>query len=87
MQRTNIYLEERQCRALDRRAERDGISRAELVRRLIDTGLERTGGDDLEADLAAIRATAGRWNDRHPEELPSRGDDRNDYLETLWHRA
>lgn len=56
MQRTNIYLDERQAQALDRRAAADGVSRSELIRRPLDRAL-RGGADDLEADLAAIEAS------------------------------
>ncbi len=83
MRRTNIYLEERQCRALELRAKREGVSRAELVRRYVDEGLERPDVVDLEGDLAAITATAGAWKDRAPQELPRRGD-RTEVLENLW---
>jgi hypothetical protein len=56
--RTNIYLETRQAAALDAVANAQGISRAELVRQLIDRGI---GGTELdqEADLAAIEASFG----------------------------
>ena len=39
MQRTNIYLEERQTRALNRLATAAGVSRAEMLRRILDRGL------------------------------------------------
>lgn len=52
MQRTNIYLEDQQTQSLDRLAAEQGISRAELIRRLIDRGL--AGEADREADLARI---------------------------------
>lgn len=83
MRRTNIYLEERQCRALDHRAKREGISRAELVRRFIDAGLCGPEVQGVDGDLEAIRATAGAWRGRPVDELPHR-DDRSDALETLW---
>lgn len=66
MKRTNIYLEESQAATLHQLSERAGVSRAELVRRLIDQGL----GDvapDLESDLRAISesfavlAGGSRW--------------------------
>ena len=53
MNRTNIYLDEEQARWLDEAARAQGISRAALIRRLIDRGLEQ-GDGDLESDLAAI---------------------------------
>jgi metal-responsive CopG/Arc/MetJ family transcriptional regulator len=39
MKRTNIYLAEGQAAALDRVAEAEGVSRAELIRELIDRAL------------------------------------------------
>jgi len=56
MNRTNIYLDEEQARWLDEAARAQGISRAALIRRLIDRGLEQ-GDGDLESDLAAIEAS------------------------------
>jgi hypothetical protein len=53
MQRTNIYLEDRQTAALDRLAADEGISRAELIRRLLDRALQ--GNDtDVAVDLARL---------------------------------
>lgn len=58
MKRTNLYLDERQTSALDRVARMDGISRAEVVRRLIDRSL--TGDpSELQSDLAAIEDSFG----------------------------
>jgi hypothetical protein len=57
--RTNIYLEEAQAVALDHAARAQGISRAELVRQLIDKGIHDSVSSDLEADLAAIEASFG----------------------------
>jgi metal-responsive CopG/Arc/MetJ family transcriptional regulator len=56
MNRTNIYLDEDQARSLDETARAQGISRAALIRRLIDRGLDQRDGD-LESDLAAIEAS------------------------------
>ena len=56
MNRTNIYLDEEQARSLDEAARTQGISRAALIRRLIDRGLNQTDGG-LESDLAAIEAS------------------------------
>lgn len=53
MQRTNIYLEDRQTTALDRLAAEEGISRAELIRRILDRALQGHDGD-READLARL---------------------------------
>jgi metal-responsive CopG/Arc/MetJ family transcriptional regulator len=56
MNRTNIYLDEKQVRSLDAAAREQGISRAALIRRLIDRGLDQSDGD-LDSDLAAIEAS------------------------------
>lgn len=53
MHRTNIYLEDRQTEALDRLAAEEGISRAELIRRILDRAL-RGRDDDRAADLARL---------------------------------
>lgn len=58
MHRTNIYLADDQCSALDRLARSAGISRAELIRRLLTQAI----GDDLQdlaGDLAAIDESFG----------------------------
>ena len=39
MKRTNVYLSEKQLERLRIRAEREGVARAELVRRAIDAFL------------------------------------------------
>lgn len=58
MQRTNIYLDEAQTAALDELAADQGVSRAEVIRRLLDEGLAgRTR--DLTVDLAWIEASFG----------------------------
>ena len=71
MQRTNIYLEERQTRALDRRAADEGISRAELIRRLLDRAIEGQD-EDLAADLAAIDESFGAVPDLRATRAPRR---------------
>ncbi|MCL2543347.1 MAG: ribbon-helix-helix domain-containing protein [Nocardioidaceae bacterium] len=58
MQRTNIYLEDRQTAALDRMAADEGVSRAELIRRIIDDRLAGTS-EDVEVDLFWIDASFG----------------------------
>ncbi|MDP9431072.1 MAG: ribbon-helix-helix domain-containing protein [Actinomycetota bacterium] len=53
MRRTNIYLDDAQTAALDAVARAEGISRAELVRRLVDRGV--LGAPvDLDGEIAAI---------------------------------
>jgi hypothetical protein len=60
MKRTNIYLDEHQSATLDQVARTQGISRAELIRQLIDRDISGSGAAaDLEADLAAIRDSFG----------------------------
>lgn len=72
MKRTNIYLAEAQSAALDQVAHAQGISRAELIRQLIDTGIS-AGAADLDADLAAIQESFGVLGD---EDIPlDRGPD------------
>lgn len=58
MYRTNIYLAEEQARSLDEAARAQGLSRAALIRRLIDRGLDQNDGN-LESDLEAIEASFG----------------------------
>jgi Ribbon-helix-helix protein, copG family len=62
MFRTNIYLTEAQRQLLDARASAEGMSRAELIRRLLDRGLDNDV-DDLRADLAAIAESFGVLSD------------------------
>lgn len=84
--RTNIYLDDEQCVALDARAEAEGVSRAELIRRYLDEALGR-GRSDLEHDLAAFDAAFGIWADRDEADLPSRGPSaRQEDLDRRWGR-
>lgn len=82
MQRTNIYLSDEQQRALRARARTDGVSKSEIIRRLLDDalGLNEPAGDRI----AAVTATAGMWSDRSDDELESafrwRSDDRLERL-------
>ena len=83
MKRTNIYLEEAQSAALDQVAHAQGISRAELIRQLIDRGTVRSGADDLEADLAAIRDSFGVLRDEDAAALVRGPDERSRHLERV----
>jgi hypothetical protein len=57
MRRTQIYITEQQERRLAERARDEGISKAEVIRRILDRAF---GGGDGEAEArAVIRATAG----------------------------
>ena len=59
MKRTNIYLGEEQSAALDDIAHAQGVSRAEVIRTLLDRELQVTGSADLETDLLAIDGSFG----------------------------
>lgn len=84
MQRTNIYLEDRQTLALDRLATDAGVSRAEIIRRMLDRALGGTD-DDPTNDLAAIDASFGTLVEL---DLPDRGDDdRQQHLARVWQAA
>lgn len=63
MKRTNIYLDEAQSSALDQVARAQGVSRAEVIRRLIDHGVGSAGAADLDTDLAAIQDSFGVLRD------------------------
>lgn len=81
MQRTNIYLDDRQVLLLDRLARQESVSRAEVVRRLVDQGLHGTHAS-LDADLDAIDRSFGALADVEP---PRRGaDDRQAHLDRMW---
>ncbi|MGH3647279.1 MAG: CopG family transcriptional regulator [Micromonosporaceae bacterium] len=81
MQRTNIYLEDAQTESLDRLAADEGVSRAEIIRRMLDRGL--VGQDeDLVGDLAAIEDSSGALAD---VDVPTRGPDtRAAHLDAMW---
>lgn len=82
--RTNIYLDEDQAAALDDSARAQGISRAALIRRLIDRGLGRHDAD-LESDLSAIHDSFGVLAG-HEELMPRGSDERSRRLETRFER-
>ncbi len=75
-----LYLDERQVRWLGEAARAQGISRAALIRQLLDRGLEEPDAD-LNTDLAAIEASFGVLSDdggflgRDPDERSRRLDD------------
>jgi hypothetical protein len=81
MKRTNIYLAEGQAAALDRVAAAEGVSRAELIRELIDRAIGGQPGADLAADLAAINDSFGVLADH--EGFSRTRDQRTDYLDRL----
>ena len=81
MKRTNIYLDEKQAELLDRLAVSQGISRAEMIRRLLDRSLLNEI-DDVAAGLAAIDESFGvlagvEWPER-------RSGDREEHLARMW---
>jgi metal-responsive CopG/Arc/MetJ family transcriptional regulator len=81
MTRTNIYLEDRQTAMLDRLASQEGVSRAEVIRRLLDRALAGRD-DDLAADLAAIDESFGVLEDA---DMPARGGgERAEHLAHMW---
>jgi hypothetical protein len=81
MRRTNIYLGDEQSAAVEDAARAQGISRAELIRQLIDSGLSGTGSD-LEVDLSAIAESFGVLSDAG--DFLARGeDDRSRHLDRI----
>jgi hypothetical protein len=58
MNRTNIYLTDEQRDQLDARARAQGLSRAELIRRVLDRAL-RGESNRLDSDLSAIDDSFG----------------------------
>jgi hypothetical protein len=81
MKRTNIYLGEGQAAALDRAAQAAGVSRAELIRELIDRAIGSDPGSDLAADLAAIDGSFGILAGE--DTFTRARDERMDYLDRL----
>jgi hypothetical protein len=81
MHRTNIYLEQEQCEALDRLAAEEGTSRADLIRRLLDRALAGHSSD-LSSDLAAIEGSFGALADFEPAERQP--DERSLHLDRVW---
>jgi len=64
-----------------RAAQAEGVSRAELIRELIDRAIGRHPGADLAADLAAIDRSFGILAGE--ERFARARDERMDYLERL----
>jgi hypothetical protein len=66
MKRTQIYITEEQDRMVEARARATGVSKAEVIRTLLDVGLGTTDGDDarrqaLEESFGAM-ADAPDWS-------------------------
>jgi hypothetical protein len=84
MRRTNIYLDEEQMAALDRLAKQEGVSRAELIRQLLDRVLANAD-DRLASDLHAIEDSFGALRDI---DMPARGyGGREEHLARIWRRS
>lgn len=84
MRRTNIYLDEEQTASLDRLAEQQGVSRAELIRQLLDRALSNAD-DNLESDLKVIGDSFGALKDVEPHD---RGPgEREEHLNRMWRRT
>lgn len=81
MKRTNIYLAEGQVAALDRVAQAEGVSRAELIRELIDRAVGGQPGADRAADLTAVDESFGILAGEEP--FVRQRDSRMDYLDHL----
>jgi len=62
MQRTQIYLSERETEALDRAAKATGLTRSHLIREAIAERYLRRA--DADAVGQALRESAGAWRDR-----------------------
>ena len=83
MQRTTIYLEQRQMVVLDRLAAAEGVSRAEVIRRLLDRAL--VGSEDIADNLAAIKMSFGSTlGIEAPERAPRDRELRHD---TAWRQT
>ena len=84
MKRTNIYLDEEQTAALDRLAAQEGVSRAEVIRQLLDRVLANSD-ESLAADLHAIEGSFGAL---HDVEVSVRGPGgREAHLAQVWGRS
>lgn len=84
MRRTNIYLDEEQTASLDRLADQQGVSRAELIRRLLDRALDNSD-DNRASDLKAINDSFGALRDIEP---PDRAPgDREEHLDRMWRHS
>ncbi len=67
MERTNIYLTEEQQNRLGDRAKDEGVTKSEVIRRLLDEGL---GISRRKARVdEALDASRGIWSDRTDDEI------------------
>jgi metal-responsive CopG/Arc/MetJ family transcriptional regulator len=81
MKRTNIYLAEEQAASLDRLAKQEGVSRAELIRQLLNRALTNAD-DNLGSDLKAIDESFGVLRDLDVQER--RPGAREEHLGHMW---
>lgn len=87
MRRTNICLEDEQSRLLDQLARDQGVTRAEVIRRMLDRELRGRGGP-LGQDLDAIDEAFGALGAGRGAEVPARGEDsRQRHLDRLWRES
>ncbi|MGH7911080.1 MAG: ribbon-helix-helix protein, CopG family [Candidatus Dormibacteraceae bacterium] len=83
MRRTNLYLDERQTAVLDAMAREADVSRAEVVRRLVDRAANGSQADP-QRDLDAIDESFGIAPDfAMPDRLLG---ERDRYLNGIWRR-
>lgn len=83
MHRTQIYLGDAETALLSRVAASTGASRSELIRRAVSA---QYGGNIGQTRLAALRASAGTWQDRSAtggQYVESMRGDFNDRLDQL----
>ncbi len=83
MQRTNIYLEDRQTTALDELAAAQGVPRSEVVRRFIDAGLAARDAEQAHA-LLAITESFGALRDDDVKDAERSLTERDAHLQRLW---
>ena len=81
MQRTNIYLDAEQIAALDQLAHEQQTSRADVIRRLVDRGLE---GSRLDAhsDTEVIHASFGALSSIGGSQRDA--GQRQEHLDQMW---
>jgi len=85
MKRTNIYLDERQADALEELARARGVSRAELIRRLLNHALDEGPADEVAEQIAAVRESFGVLRDEDDFDFVPRGpDERSRHLDRMW---
>ena len=64
MHRTNIYLTEQQEKALDAIAAADGLSRSEVIRRILDNRLRMGSAEGVERALRAAGSLLAETGER-----------------------